>query len=165
MKLSDGVEWSLHACALLAILPRGAALPTGRFAEFFELPHAYLAKHLQSLSRAGVLEPAVGPRGGYRLARDPGEISLRDVVVAIEGEDRCFRCQEIRRNGPSGLAAGNYREPCGIARAMWRAEDAWLRELASVSLRDLAADARRTVPRAQQERARVWLAESARTPE
>ena len=163
MKLSDGVEWSLHACALLALLPPGAALPTARLAEFFELPAAYLAKHLQSLSRAGVLEPAVGPRGGYRLARPPAGITLRDVVVAIEGEGRCFRCQEIRRNGPSGLAASSYRAPCGIARAMWRAEDAWLRELAATSLRDLAADARRTVPRAQQERASAWLAEAARS--
>ena len=83
MRLSQGVEWSLHACSLLAMLPAGAALPTARFAEFFELPSAYLAKHLQSLSRAGVLEPAVGPRGGYRLARAPAEITLRDVVVAI----------------------------------------------------------------------------------
>ena len=162
MKLSDGVEWALHACALLAALPRGAALPTARFAEFFELPHAYLAKHLQSLSRVGVLEPAVGPRGGYRLARAPGEISMRDVVVAIEGEGRCFRCQEIRRNGPSALPASTYRAPCGIARAMWRAEDAWLRELAAIGLRDLAADARRTVAREQQEKARAWLAEAVR---
>lgn len=163
MKLSQGVEWSLHACALLAHLPRGAALPTARFAEFFELPHAYLAKHLQALSRAGVLEPAVGPRGGYRLARDPAQISMRDVVVAIEGEGPCFQCQEIRRNGPSALSGSSYKGPCGIARAMWRAEEAWLRELAAVSLRDLAADARRTVPRAQQDRASEWLAEAMRT--
>jgi Rrf2 family protein len=163
MRMSQGVEWSLHACALLALLPDGEALPTARLAEFFELPAAYLAKHLQVLSRAGLLEPAVGPKGGYRLARPPEQISLRDVVVAIEGDGRCFRCQEIRRNGPSGLGASNYRAPCGIARAMWRAEDAWLRELGAVTLRDLAADARRSVPRAQQQRAREWLAEAARS--
>ncbi len=157
MKLSDGVEWALHACSLLATLPEGAALPTARLAEFFELPPAYLAKHLQALSRAGVLEPAVGPKGGYRLARPPERISLRDVVAAVEGEGAFFHCHEIRRNGPSGLAARHYPRPCGIARAMWRAEAAWAAELEKVSLRDLADEGLRKVPREQQRRARDWL--------
>lgn len=163
MKLSEGVEWTLHACSLLALLPRGATLPTARLAEFFDLPPAYMAKHLQTLSRAGLLETTVGPRGGYRLARAPGRISVRDVVVAVEGEGPCFRCREIRQNGPCGLPAARARKPCGIARVMWDAEAVWLAELGKVSLADLAADAGRNVPREQQEATRAWLAEAARS--
>ena len=54
MKLSDGVEWGVHACTLLAVLPSDAALPAPRLAEYHGVPSAYLAKHLQALARAGV---------------------------------------------------------------------------------------------------------------
>ena len=92
MKLGDGVEWGLHCCTLLALLPDDAALPASRLAEFHGVPAAYLAKHLQSLSRAGIVEAEAGPRGGYRLARPPAEVTLLDVVEAVEGRAPAFRC-------------------------------------------------------------------------
>src|SRR5262245_66416195 len=66
MRLSDGVEWGVHACVLLAVLPDDAALPAARLAEYHGVPAAYLAKHLQSLARAGILQTAKGPPGGDR---------------------------------------------------------------------------------------------------
>ena len=75
MKLSDGVEWGVHVCSLLAVLPPDSALPAARLAEYHGVPSAYLAKHLQALARAGVLETVKGPRGGYRLARPATEIT------------------------------------------------------------------------------------------
>ena len=69
MRLSDGVEWALHCCTLLALLPPDRPLPASRLAEFHEVPPAYLAKHLQALSRAGIIESMPGRHGGYRLAR------------------------------------------------------------------------------------------------
>jgi len=56
MKLSYGVEWGVHVCTLLAVLPADAALPAARLAEYHGVPSAYMAKHLQALARAGVLE-------------------------------------------------------------------------------------------------------------
>ena len=84
MRLSDGVEWGVHACTILAVLPPDRALPAAKLAEYHGVPAAYLAKHLQSLARAGVLETVKGPRGGYRLAapRD------RDHVARRRGSDR-----------------------------------------------------------------------------
>src|ERR1044071_4267804 len=38
VRMSDGVEWALHCCTLLATLPEGQALPTARLAEFHEVP-------------------------------------------------------------------------------------------------------------------------------
>ena len=46
--MSDGVEWAIHCCTMLAVLPDGEALPAARLAEFHEVPPAYLAKHLQA---------------------------------------------------------------------------------------------------------------------
>src|SRR5262247_2458737 len=101
MRMSDGVEWGVHACTILAVLPPDRALTAAKLAEYHDVPAAYLAKHLQSLARAGVLETVKGPRGGYRLARPATEITLLDVVEAIDGDTPAFRCSEIRRRGPT----------------------------------------------------------------
>jgi len=159
VKLPDGVEWGVHACTLLALLPPDAALPASRLAEFHGVPSAYLAKHLQSLARAGVLETVKGPRGGYRLARPAAEITLLDVVEAIDGDEPAFRCTEIRRRGPSAVPAREYRTPCGIHRAFTRADEAWRAELATTTIADLVIGVVQEAPRAAMEKGARWLAE------
>ncbi|MGH9039892.1 MAG: RrF2 family transcriptional regulator [Acidimicrobiia bacterium] len=138
MKLSDGVEWSLHCMCVLAVLPDGTALPGGRLAEMHGVPTAYLQKHLQALRRAGVIESAPGKGGGYRLARSPSAITLWDIVAAVEGSQPAFRCTEIRRKGTLGnLPAKEFRLACTVTRAMHEAEAAWRAELESRTLADL----------------------------
>ena len=144
--MSDGVEWSLHCCTVLATLPSDQALPAAKLAELHDLPPAYLAKHLPALTAAGIAESVPGPRGGYRLARPPTAISLLDVVTAVDGVERAFRCGEIRQQGPVAGPPSAYRRKCGIARAMWRAEDAWRAELRSTTVADLVADLLVSVP-------------------
>src|SRR5947209_8292305 len=103
MRMSDGVEWAIHCCTVLALLPPDLALPAPRLAEFHGVPPAYLAKQLQALARAGIAESVPGARGGYRLARPADEITLLDVVHAIDGPEPAFRCTEIRRRGPAAV--------------------------------------------------------------
>jgi Rrf2 family protein len=159
VKLSDGVEWSVHCCTVLALLPEGTALPAARLAEFHGVPGAYLAKHLQALARAGIVESAQGPRGGYRLARPAAKVSLLDIVLAVEGDEPAFRCSEIRQRGPAGLPASAYKIPCGIARAMWRAEDAWRESLKHTTLADLLAGLARDVDPRGAVKAATWMQE------
>lgn len=140
MRMSEGVEWAVHACTVLAGLPEGAALPAARLAEYHGVPAPYLAKHLQSLSAAGVLETTRGRRGGYRLARPAAEVTVLDIVLAVEGEDPAFACSEIRQRGPIGAPPEACRTPCTIARTMWDAEQAWRDSLATVTLADIVAD-------------------------
>jgi Rrf2 family protein len=159
MRMSEGVEWMLHSCTLLAALPEGQALPAARLAEFHGVPPAYLAKHLQATTAAGITVSVSGPRGGYRLARPPAEIALLDVVLAIDGDDTAFRCTEIRRKGPVHAPAATYQLPCGVARAMWRAEHAWRAELARTTVADLLTDLWATVPRRVLQAGAEWIQE------
>jgi Rrf2 family protein len=159
MKLSDGVEWSIHCCTVLALLPEGTALPAARLAEFHGVPAAYLAKHQQAHARAGIVESAQGPKGGYRLAKRAGDVSLLDVVVAVEGDEPAFRCTEIRQRGPAGMAPSNYKIPCGIARAMWRAEDAWRASLREQTVADIVRGLARDVDPRQAVKAATWMQE------
>ena len=159
MRLSEGVEWGVHCCVVLAVLPDGAALPTGRLAEFHGVPVAYLAKHLQAMSRAGILVAGKGPRGGYRLAKTPGDISVLDVVEVVEGKAPAFQCLEIRRRGPAAMPASEYRTMCGIHRVMVDADAVWRERLARTSVADLAQGVARDASPKAMEKFGTWLQE------
>lgn len=158
MRLSQGVEWTVHACVNLAWLPPQTAVPVTRLAEFHELPSAYLNKHFQALARAGVVSSRSGPRGGFLLARPPDEITLLDIVDAIEGPEPAFRCTEIRQRGPLPASRRDCRVPCRIATVMRTAEQAYRNELAAVSIADIADDVARSLP-AVPDRVRGWFLE------
>jgi Rrf2 family protein len=140
VKISEGVEWALHSLIVLAAIPEDRALPAARLAEFHELPAAYLAKHLQALSRAGLLESVPGPRGGYRLGRSAASITVLEVVLAVDGLAPAFTCTEIRRRGPAALADSCYRTVCGVHRTMARAEEAYRAVLRDTTVAELVAD-------------------------
>ena len=156
--MSEAVEWSIHCCSLLAALPDDQALPASRLAEYHDVPPAYLAKALQAMAGAGIVESRPGPSGGYRLARPPMEITLLEIVQAVDGPGNAFRCSEIRQRGPGAVGdADQYRIPCGIARAMWRAEDAWRAELAKATVGDMVIDFLTHASRERVQRGAEWV--------
>lgn len=164
MKLGDGVEWALHCCTVLAALPPQQAVPAGVLAEFHGVPAAYLAKQMQALSRADIVQSVPGRSGGYRLAAPAADITVLDVVLAIEGPEPAFRCTEVRQQGPSAIAPANYVKPCGIAATMWRAEDAFRQELKATTLADLTAELDTGVHPEQMEKAFLWLVDRLSPP-
>lgn len=164
MKLSDGVEWSVHCAMLLGSLPEGATLSGKALAEFHGVAESYLLKHLKALAAAGILESVTGPRGGYRLARAPKDISLLDIVDAVEGKKPAFRCSDIRRRGPCALGPDAYPRPCGINRAMLRAEASYRQALARENLKDLTDEFVETADRRIIALGMKWLPENVRMP-
>ncbi len=159
MRISDGVEWAIHVCGVLAAVPEGRSVPGAKLAEFHELPPAYLAKHLQALSRAGIVTADRGVKGGYRLGRAAAKISLLDIVLAIEGPQPAFRCTEIRQRGPCPTPPWACRKACPIARAFLAAEDAWRQALAGVTVADMnAAAVAESFDDKRRREFRAWLA-------
>ena len=159
MRLSQGVEWALHSCSVLASLPPSRVLPAAKLAELYEVPGAYLAKHLQALSQAGIVESVPGPKGGYRLARPAADITVLDVVLAVDGVDAAFTCTEIRQCGPGECDPSQYSGACGIARIMWAAEDAWRASLRAHTIADLLGLAMREAPPQKLAATAVWMQE------
>ncbi len=154
------MEWSIHCLALLGGLPAGRSIKLEKLAEFHSLKVAYLRKHFQALSKAGLVSTVTGPQGGYRLGRVSDKISLLDIYIALEGDDPCFRCTEIRQDGPCAIAAldqPGYSIPCNIAVSMWKAEDAWRKELAKVSIADVLESTAMQVSADKKERMANWL--------
>lgn len=156
MKMSAGVEWAIHCCVVLS--QADGPVPAQRLAEFHGISRTYLAKHLQHLSRAGLVSSTEGRVGGYVLTRPAAEITVLDVVRAIEGSEPAFRCTEIRQNGPLPASPQACRRACGVARVMHAAEQAWRDALRGVSVADLADSVTLDVGPDTFPRVREWLA-------
>lgn len=137
MKLSAGVEWAVHCCVVLSQAAR--PVPAARLADLHGVSRSYLAKHLQALAKAEIVHPVEGRDGGYVLTRPAAEISVHDVVRAVDGPEPAFRCTEIRQQGELAAPPEQCLAPCGVARVMADAERAWRRSLAGTSIADLAA--------------------------
>ena len=140
MKLPVSTEWVLHCATTLAQLDAGATASAAQLAQYYDLPAPYLAKQLQLLVKAGVLAATTGPRGGFRLARKASEITLLQIVEAIDGASSPYECREIRRQGRGALPAEECQTPCILAAKMAEAHEAWRRSLASVSLANILAE-------------------------
>lgn len=137
MKLPVSTEWVLHCATTLAMLEPGTTTSAAQLAEYYDLPAPYLAKQLQALTRAGILAATTGPRGGFRLARPASEVTLLQIVEAVDGGAAPYECQEIRQRGTGALPPEQCLTPCTLARKMKEAHDAWRQSLAGVSLADV----------------------------
>ncbi|MGW4112630.1 RrF2 family transcriptional regulator [Actinosynnema sp. NPDC004786] len=160
MKLPVSTEWVLHCATTLAQLEPGSTASAAQLAAYYDLPAPYLAKQLQALVRAGVLAATTGPRGGFRLARPASEITLLQVVEAVDGASSPYECREIRQRGRGALPPQDCRDTCLLAAKMADAHDAWRRALAADSLADVVAALPPTAPA----RTRSLLASAATTP-
>lgn len=140
-RLGDGVEAAMHCALVLGALPDGAVMSGRDLAVLYDLSESYLLKHLRALTAAGVTEATPGPRGGYRLARKPADITMLDVVEAIDGPGPAFVCKEVRQCGPvASKEPCNYRKSCLIKVRMLQAEKLWRDSLRGQTLADLARD-------------------------
>lgn len=138
MKLSRGVEWAVHCAVILAVADADVRASRHVLAAYHDLPEAYLAKTLNSLVRGRVFAAVSGPKGGFHLARPAGEITVLDIVEAVEGSAPTFTCAEIRQRGACALPPERCTSACPIAQVMYDADAAWRDSLRSVTVADIA---------------------------
>ena len=92
MRLTRESEYALLGLAFVASRPTGDVVPLAEIAAARGLPASFLAKTFQKLARHGLVVSHRGPGRGYALARRPDQISLREVLEAIEGAELFSRC-------------------------------------------------------------------------
>jgi Rrf2 family protein len=136
--ISTRARFAIHGLTFLA---KGRPGEQASFTRLFEalkswsdrlvLSKSYVSKIFQDLSRAGLVLAIPGRKGGYRLSRDPREISLLDVVEILDGGERGNCCL---------LADGrcSVQEACGVVSAIEKAEDAFRAVLRTTTLADTA---------------------------
>ena len=110
----------------------GPYLKIREVSEEMGLPRSYTPQILGSLARAGLAESRAGPTGGYRLARDPVDVSLLEVVEAAEGSLTSRSCP--MRGGPC-----RWDDVCAVHPTWLKASDAIRSVLSETSLAEIAA--------------------------
>lgn len=92
IRISMRTDYGLIALKHIAALPEGSLANAREIATHFNLPPNLLAKILQNLSQSGIIEAQKGSGGGYRMARDPGDVTLAQVFESIEGPVHMVMC-------------------------------------------------------------------------
>jgi Rrf2 family protein len=96
LKLTKKADYGLMAMKHLAEHADRGACSAKDVAEAYGIPSEALAKILQRLVKAGLLNSQHGMNGGYTLARDPGSISAFEVIRAIDGPLFITSCVTVR---------------------------------------------------------------------
>ena len=86
MRVPQSLDYALRALVLLAAQPDGDYIAAGELADHLGLPRRFVEQQITALSRAGIVRCRRGASGGCALAHPAREISVLDVVQAIQGE-------------------------------------------------------------------------------
>jgi Rrf2 family protein len=86
LRLSKRVEYGLIALRHFAEVKDGSVCTTKVISQKYNVPHELLAKVLQKLAQARIIQSYQGVRGGYVLAHEPSKITISHVINAIENE-------------------------------------------------------------------------------
>lgn len=147
---SAGVEYGIH-CLIFLVGPGGDSREASvrDLADLQGVPQDYLAKIFTKLAKAQLVAATEGVRGGFRLARPADEISLLDVVNAIDGRKLIFDCREIR--GRCALFDGEppawaLEGGCAVHGAMLTAQQRMEEALAQQTILDMARKVGRKAP-------------------
>ena len=111
LKISEGSNLAIHALAYLVSVDQGIPTTVTRMAEDLRVSRDHLGKVMQRLVRQGMVNSRRGPKGGFTMAQDPGEITLLQVVETIDGpmaSPSCLLGKHVCQGGScvmSGLAA------------------------------------------------------------
>ncbi|MBI1794583.1 MAG: Rrf2 family transcriptional regulator [Chloroflexi bacterium] len=92
MQITRQADYAVRAVLHLARLGNTERAATSLIAEKQHIPPSFLAKIISQLSIAGLLHTSRGARGGVTLGRDPKDISVLEVVEAIDGPIRLNEC-------------------------------------------------------------------------
>lgn len=134
LRLSKKSDYGLIAMKHLAIRQDAGTSSSAReISETYAIPLELLAKVLQRLARARLLVSVQGTRGGYRLGRNAGAISVADVIEAVDGPVAVTAC------APDDHTCEQYGT-CSIRDPLWKIKSRIVEMLATVSVAELAAD-------------------------
>jgi Rrf2 family protein len=140
LRLTKKADYSLialkHFAAMHCIAGSAVAshaLSAKELADSSGIPLPLLSKLLQKLGKNGFLVSECGTNGGYRLAREPREISALQVIRAIDGPVVLATCF-------TSAASCGHSDRCTVKRPLRRIHDGILRLLDSVSIEDMLRD-------------------------
>lgn len=132
MQITRQADYAVRAVLYLASLNNGTRAPTSQIAKEQEIPSSFLAKIVSQLSVAGVVQTSRGARGGVSLARPSEEITLLEVIEAIDGPITLNECVPDPSECPFG-------EDCPVHKIWLEAQRDLIKRLAVTNFSMLSA--------------------------
>jgi Rrf2 family transcriptional regulator, cysteine metabolism repressor len=133
LRFTKRADYGLMAIHYIAIHDDLGAVNAKRIAEEFSIPQELLAKILQRLAKQRLIMSHNGPKGGYVLARRPTEITLGQVIRALEGPINIVSCLEDSSDCPQ-------MERCSLRRPVKKIQAAITQLLDTMSLAELTSE-------------------------
>jgi Rrf2 family protein len=94
LKLSKKTEYAFMAVKYMALKNGGHASTAKEISDKYDIPFEFVAKVLQKLSKMKLIDSYQGVKGGYALAKNPEEIALLDVILAMEPHYKLTKCMK-----------------------------------------------------------------------
>lgn len=144
MMFSTKAEYGVRVMVELARRDAGSPVSLSEIAEHDKLPLAYLEHLAARLRKAGLIDSKRGARGGYMLARPATEITMAEVVEALEGTIAPIEC--ISESADGGLVCSRESDPDHVCptKLLWtRVRGAVVTTLHETRLSDLIQQPRR----------------------
>ena len=133
MKLSTRSRYGTRILIELAKQTATDPMPVSRISQNQGIPVKYMEQLIRKLKSAGFIDSVRGAKGGHTLAKDPGTITLAKIVRLFEGQSDLVECV----SAPKVCDKANT---CQVRTAWKNATEALYKELAGVSIADLACD-------------------------
>src|SRR5689334_21160131 len=153
MIFTTKAEYGVRLLVELGRQGSGQTVSLKAIAEAEALPLAYLERIVALLKKAGLVEATRGAHGGYRLTRQPSEIHMDEVVLALEGgvaPMTCFVAEDATSSAGSGRVVCNHEADSGhgcATKLLWtRVQGGVVKALAQTTLAELVAFSNRTIP-------------------
>ena len=96
MQFTKAEEYGIFGVIYLAEKGKNMVTPLSEISEETDIPEKFLAKIFQSLSRADIIRSHRGVRGGFSLSKNPDEVSIKEVLEAIQGPYHLMKCTNDR---------------------------------------------------------------------
>jgi Rrf2 family protein len=133
MKLTRASGYALHAIAYMAQQKHDKPVASHHIAQARGIPERFLLKVLKPLVGINVLRSVKGPNGGYQLARSPNQVTVLEVVEAVDGEIKGVNPFAHRKVNIDGPVDNKLADLCQQTAQQVR------KQLAKVRLSDLVA--------------------------
>ena len=133
MKLTRGTDYGIRGVLHLAMQPFEQVTLLHDIAEGQDVPESYLAKIFQDLNKAGLVRSHRGAKGGFSLARPASDISLRQVIEALQGPISLNRCLDVRDVCPR-------QDHCAVELVLRKAQEQLLDTLNAATFDALAVE-------------------------
>ena len=131
--IKRNADYALWSLSYMAGFPKGKVLGIGMLSQQRKVSTVFLRKIFQKVANKNIVHSHRGRYGGFSLARKPSEISVKDVIEAVQGHSVLNKC-----------LTGHYRCPkertCTLRKCLGKIQKGLMRQLSQLTLENLAME-------------------------